>query len=49
MGEQINIRVHNGLVSDMDVYVGEDKPYSTRQDLIREAIRDKLRTLKVEA
>ena len=49
MGEQINIRVHNGLAGDMDEYVGEDKPYSTRQDFIREAIRDKLRVLKSDA
>lgn len=49
MGEQILIRIHNGLANDMDDYVGDDKPYSTRQDLIREAIRDKLRTLKVDA
>jgi len=49
MGEQINIRIHNGLTSEIDEYVGEDKPYSTRQDLIREAIRDKLRTLKAGA
>ena len=49
MSDQINVRVHNGLMSELDEYVGDNKPYSTRQDFIREAIRDKLRTLKAGA
>ena len=49
MGEQVLLRIHNGLACDMDDYVGDDKPYSTRQDFIREAIRDKLRALKADA
>jgi Arc/MetJ-type ribon-helix-helix transcriptional regulator len=49
MGQQINTVFHNGLINDMDEFVGDDKPYASHQDLIRDAVRDKLRTLKVDA
>ena len=49
MGHQINTVFHNGLVNDMEEYVGDDKLYANHQALIRDAVRDKLRVLKADA
>jgi len=49
MGQQINTIFHNGMVNEMEAFVGEEKLYANFQDLIRDAVRDKLRTLKAGA
>ena len=46
MGQQINTVFHNGMMKEMEEFVGEDKLYSTHQDLIRDAVRDKITELK---
>ena len=49
MTRQINTRFHNGMFTEMEDFVGEDKLYANHQDLIRDAVRDKLRALKADA
>ena len=46
MGQQINTVFHNGMMNEMEEFVGEDKLYTNHQDLIRDAVRDKITELK---
>ena len=46
MSRQINTMFHNGLLREMDEFVGDDKPFKSYHDFIRDAVRNKIVDLK---
>ena len=46
---QIGVEFHNGLMREMDDFVGAEKPFSKYQDFIRQAVREKIDRDKANA